>query len=125
LNTIVVGSVKAVVRTRVPAYSGGGVQVRCVHGVELMALVGWAASDYIDSPFDWADPHRHESWSSMAGNAFSAFAVGPVVLAVMCVLATSTDHTRSAHMNTGPIIDDDEFDVSQAEEQDDASADDS
>ena len=56
------------------------VYTRQLDGLELMQLVGWPMDSYID------DFPSHELASKLAGNAFSGFAIGPCMMAVMAVL---------------------------------------
>ncbi len=77
----IVGSTKAVMRYK----DGQKTKVRPLLGRELMALAGWSREDYqgdIEAGTTIAD----EVLSSLAGNAFSAFAGGAVMAAAVCML---------------------------------------
>ena len=76
----ITGSMKAVVRHRVTTATSGSpaIIVRPVHGLELMSLAGWAPGDY--AVYDDSTAN-HATLSSLAGNAFSAYAIGPILAA--------------------------------------------
>ncbi len=56
------------------------VRIRQLDGLEMLAVVGIPVFDLKDFP-------KHEIASRMAGNAFSSFAVGPVLLAALVGLS--------------------------------------
>lgn len=58
---------------------GGTVEVRQLDGIELLQLIGFSLADLNTSNI------THDCATSMAGNAFSAFAIGPVMLAAFAV----------------------------------------
>lgn len=62
---------------------------RLLCGVELMALIGWCHSLW---PVDSALP-SHQLLTSLAGNAFSGFAVAPVMVATLASLGLPDAHT--------------------------------
>jgi hypothetical protein len=57
-------------------------RIRQLDGLEMLALVGIPFEDIKEFP-------THELGSRMAGNAFSAFAVGPVLLAALIGMTRS------------------------------------
>lgn len=54
---------------------------RELHGAELMALQGWDHHDQKPDP-----PATHEQLRDLAGNAFCAFQVAPVIIAILAVV---------------------------------------
>ncbi len=89
----IIGSAKLVMRRR----SKTGVpQVRPLLGRELMAVVGWGRDDYSRGTSVAHDPHEeHNLLTSLAGNAFSAFAIGPALAATLCMLHVEVDPARA------------------------------
>ena len=83
MNTLI-GSTKPVLRFRGP---DGVPRLRCLAGREMMAMVGWGAGDYIGG----VTSTTHVTLCSLAGNAFSAFAVGPVLLATLPIAYAPLD----------------------------------
>jgi len=59
---------------------GGSIEVRVVEGFELMAVAGWDMSFYQQQA---CVPHG-AVLTSLAGNAFSAFAAGPMAMLGVC-----------------------------------------
>ena len=57
---------------------------RIVCGVELMSMVGWCHTKWGGTMPEWAP---HELLTDLAGNAYSAFAVGPVLISAMAAYA--------------------------------------
>ena len=57
-------------------------EVRLLLGRELLAFTGWSRDDFLGGCTDLAN----EVLSSLAGNAFSAFASGPVLAAALHVM---------------------------------------
>lgn len=72
-----VGSMKLVIRTK---GQDGDITIRCVSGVESLQLQGWDLS-YFAKPDIAVDMFKNETMVSLAGNAFNAFACGPVFAA--------------------------------------------
>ena len=68
------------------AKQDGGISIRCVHPVELMRVVGWDLSHW-HTEFEAMDHGlRGETLISLAGNAFSAFALAPLLVASLSAL---------------------------------------
>ncbi len=72
-----VGTTKAVMRKRMP---DGSIVVRALLGQELLAMQGWHFNDYATAD---GSELSHTVLSDLAGNAFSAFALGVVLLAAI------------------------------------------
>lgn len=75
----ITGQSKIVMRS---AQVGVPTSVRCLEGWEVMSLIGWSPSMWKEGgPFV-----QPEVMCNMAGNAFSGFAVGPVLVAALSLL---------------------------------------
>ena len=57
--------------------------VRLMTGVEAMQFMGWDITDFRDIDALYALPNSNAFLCNLAGNAFSAYAIGPVLLAVV------------------------------------------
>ena len=64
-------------------------QVRMLLGQELMCFVGWAKHDYVNGPFH--TKVGNATLISLAGNAFSGFAAGPIFAAWLPMLGYDTE----------------------------------
>ena len=71
----VIGSSVVLMRRRL----AGQISVRLLHGRELISMQGWSGVDYAGGRYMTSIDNR--ILSSLAGNAFSGFAVGAVMLA--------------------------------------------
>ena len=73
-----VGTTKPVMRRKV----GSAVIVRMLLGQELMSFVGWSSEDYVNGRTEVGNG----TLISLAGNAFSGFAAGPIFSAALPLL---------------------------------------
>ena len=85
-----VGASKPVMRRR---RADGTVEVRLLYGIELMAFIGWHWDDYAEGECTMLD---NATLTSLAGNAFSAFAVGPVLAATLPLLGLQVAEPEAA-----------------------------
>ena len=101
----IVGSVKAVIRRRGNAARP---TLRVVFGAELLAMMCWHAGDFREGVHRWLTPRGHALLSSLAGNAFSGYAVGPLLIAACAFLMgegtngetdAPCNHTLGGHGN--------------------------
>ncbi len=83
---IIVGSMRAVRRYRTELAT---IRARLVNGKELMAFTGWSRDDYASGVAGGTEAD-HGTLTSLAGNAFSAFSVGPLLLAITLALCTES-----------------------------------
>lgn len=67
-----------------------GFQIRQINGIELLQLAGWSSSFYRGEP-----PH-HALATSLAGNMFSGFAVGPCLMAACAALGWGVKDAKDA-----------------------------
>lgn len=84
----IIGSSRLVMRRRDAANVP---RVRLLHGVELLAFMGWGR-------VDWAcrTACSHSTLVSLAGNAYSAFAVGPVLAALLPFVFAEADASHES-----------------------------
>ena len=75
----IIGSSQIVLRRRVSGASDP--EVRLLRGAELMCLQGWTGADYSAGLF--TTTASNDTLTSLAGNAFSAFAVGAIMHACL------------------------------------------
>jgi hypothetical protein len=61
--------------------------VRAVEAAELMAVAGWPLETWSLSKIIDHDMPSEQTLTSLAGNAFSAFAYGPVFLGALSILS--------------------------------------
>ena len=94
------GSMKPVVRIRSAL---GTILVRLLHGREAMAMAGWSRHDYSCEP-----SASHATMLSLAGNAFSAYSVGPLLLGVMMSMCSESCHQELALPRSMPNANDEE-----------------
>lgn len=83
----IAGPTRAVMRSR---SSSGQPVLRTILGRELLAMAGWGRTD-----FKQETRIDNTTLSSLAGNAFSAFACGPVLLACMSTLFLDESDART------------------------------
>lgn len=84
----ITGQSKIVMRT---AQAGVPSSVRLLEGWEVMALIGWSPNMWKKGgPFV-----QPEVMCNMAGNAFSGFAVGPVLVATLALMGRPSTSARS------------------------------
>lgn len=99
-----VGSMRPVVRRRMD----GGVVVRILHGKEALAMVGWSRNDYATDT-----AVEHHTLLSLAGNAFSAYSVGPILLATtLAMCSESRAYVKSPEEDGVSFVSSDEEDQS-------------
>lgn len=115
-----VGTTQLIMRRR--RSDAPGFELRYITGVELMRMQGWSLGDFLAPTLTSAD---NDTTTSLAGNAFSGFAVGPVLLAALPMLfASPPSHTTEVPQQTvvapesEPGLSSDE-DLSEAETSDD------
>ncbi len=77
----IVSLTKAIMRSGGP---DGQVRIRLLRGCELLSFQGWPLEQL--NPEDFSE----QTLTSLAGNAFSAFAVGVVALGSLPTLTTAT-----------------------------------
>ena len=91
--------------------SGDAVVLRLLRGKELMSIIGWFEWNTLNEQNESEELEADAFLTSLAGNAFSAYSVGPALL--LCILAygaTSSSFCCDAGKSTTAGPDDDDGD---------------
>ena len=72
---------------------------RMLHGTELLSVMGWGTCDFAGT-----NTCSHTTLCSLAGNAFSGFAVGPVLGAVLPIVFAPCDAHHERCTPRAPAI---------------------